>query len=261
MPGSDWWYSHERARREIRKKERKRRKKYRRKRLRRMEYVSEAFGDEAAWSCGRKARYKSEEMARSSARLMGAERGVELDTYYCKICHGWHLTSHPRERETGDDELRPSEVLQRARDATMRVREIESERNDLYERIGVQGHSYGFTPKNDVRDPMRHVDEMMDGTADLDREKAECQRDIAAGWMMVDGLRQYDDTSSVKPTTDAEYVLARYYLYAKSVGVIARETRRSMELCRAMIDQTVGFCDEIGYARLAAAARGEKQSV
>lgn len=257
MPGSDKAHAERKMQRELRKRERRKRKKSRRRRLSRMKYVTSEFGNEAAWSCGRKARYQSEESARSNARLIGAERDVELDVYYCMICHGWHLTSHPwPRRESEEEELMPSEVLQRAREARMRMDEIESDRRDLYERIGVQGHSYGFTPKNDVRDPMRHVDEMMDGTADLDREKAECERDIAAGWLMIDGLRQYDETRTEKLTTDAEYALTMFYLHAKSVGYIAKKVRKSMELCRSLIDQAVGFCDEVGYAKLAAAARG-----
>ena len=44
--------------------------------------------------CKSKIRYASEHEALKQARKSEAYRaGQKLDTYYCSICHGWHLTS------------------------------------------------------------------------------------------------------------------------------------------------------------------------
>ena len=47
-------------------------------------------------SCGRKCRYSSE-LAALRVALRCMRRGAPpLWAYRCPICHGWHLTSHPK---------------------------------------------------------------------------------------------------------------------------------------------------------------------
>lgn len=48
--------------------------------------------------CRRKVRYSSEAAALLVATSTERKRGVELRTYRCPICGGWHLTSHTRGR-------------------------------------------------------------------------------------------------------------------------------------------------------------------
>lgn len=43
--------------------------------------------------CFNKEEYHSEDMAESVARRVQRERNVELRSYRCPICRGWHLTS------------------------------------------------------------------------------------------------------------------------------------------------------------------------
>ena len=43
-------------------------------------------------SCLKKARYPSQERAEKCLVQAKLERGVELRTYYCSICSGFHLT-------------------------------------------------------------------------------------------------------------------------------------------------------------------------
>lgn len=150
--------------------------------------------------------------------------------------------------------MKPSEILERSRSAALRIREIDAEIRALHDKIGVQGHSCGFHGKNDIRDPMRRVDEMLDGTVDLEREKLECQRDITAAWMVIDGVRAIDDRADETFTTVAEYILAEYYVYAKDIRTIAGDIGKRAELCRTMLSKTVELCDEIGCAGLNAAA-------
>lgn len=149
--------------------------------------------------------------------------------------------------------MKPSEILERSRSSAIRIRAINAEIRELHDKIGVQGHTYGFHGKNDIRDPMRRVDEMLDGTADLEREKVECQRDIMAAWSVIDGVRAIDDRSSGVFTTMAEYILAEYYVYAKDVVTIAKGIGKRRDLCARMLSETVELCDRIGCAGLNAA--------
>lgn len=43
--------------------------------------------------CGRKNRYRDEHTANYYCRVLGEERGVKLDYYWCAYCNGFHLTS------------------------------------------------------------------------------------------------------------------------------------------------------------------------
>lgn len=149
--------------------------------------------------------------------------------------------------------MKPSEVLERSRMAVIRLDAIDNEINDLHDRIGVQGHTYGFHGKNDIRDPMRHVDEMLDGTMELERERAECMRDIADATVVIDGLRAFDDSNSLM--TDCEYVLTEYYVYAKGMEEVAKGAGQSVSLTRMLVREALRICDEIGLAGLMAARK------
>lgn len=149
--------------------------------------------------------------------------------------------------------MRPSELLERSRAAALRIRAIDAEIMELHDRIGVQGHSYGFHGKNDIRDPMRKVDEMLDGTVDLEVEREECRADIMSAWRIIDGLRAVDENSDTRYTTDCEYVLTEYYIYAKSDHDLAVGTGYPESLCMRLVREATRICDEIGVAGLNAA--------
>lgn len=147
----------------------------------------------------------------------------------------------------------PSEILERSRSSALRIRAIDAEIRELHEKIGVQGHSYGFHGKNDIRDPMRKVDEMIDGTVDLESERAMCQSDVMEAWAVIDGVRAIDDRSGEMFTTMAEYMLAEYYVYARDLRTVARGMGKRPDLCERMLEETLSLCDRVGCAGLYAA--------
>lgn len=147
--------------------------------------------------------------------------------------------------------MRPSEVLERSREAAIRLRGIDDEITALHDAIGVQGHTYGFHGKNDIRDPMRRVDEMLDGTTDLERERAECVRDIRDAWSVIEGMRSLDESDAL--TTDVEYVLVQYYVYARGWPEVSRGAGQPAGLCRMLVREALRICDEVGMAGLKAA--------
>ena len=149
--------------------------------------------------------------------------------------------------------MRPSEILERSRTSAKRIRAIDAEIRELRDKIGVQGHSYGFHGKNDIRDPMRKVDEMIDGTVDLEMERYECQRDVKAALKIIDGMRALDSLSKGTFTTDAEYVLTEYFVYARSIGEVAKGAGYPADVTDKLIEANLAFCDEVGCAGLYAA--------
>ena len=149
--------------------------------------------------------------------------------------------------------MKPSEILERSRMAVVRMDAIDDEIRDLHDRIGVQGHTYGFHGKNDIRDPMRHVDEMIDGTVELEMEKSECMRDVYEATLVIDGLRALDESKSLM--TDCEYVLTEYYVYAKGMHEVARGAGQPIGLTRMLVREALRICDEVGMAGLMAARK------
>ena len=76
-------------------KEQKRLHKRARERERRNRKVTAEYGEEAYNACGRKVRYENKEQAELFIRRHSFEN--PLSVYWCRYCHGWHCTSHPRE--------------------------------------------------------------------------------------------------------------------------------------------------------------------
>lgn len=145
--------------------------------------------------------------------------------------------------------MRPSEILHASRDAALRVRSIEDEVVELRDRIGVQGHTYGIHSKNGILDPMRKVDDMIDQSADLRKERAECHAQMLCGQLMIDGARECLSETS-------EYVMRQYYVRGRSVPEISRAIGRREQLCLAIIGAGTDACDSQGCARLKARAMG-----
>ena len=53
-------------------------------------------GAEVYWACKRKSRYRNQIDAQKAARKMTLRHGVQMYSYYCKFCQGWHLTKKER---------------------------------------------------------------------------------------------------------------------------------------------------------------------
>ena len=147
----------------------------------------------------------------------------------------------------------PSEILERSRSSALRIRAIDAEIRELHEKIGVQGHSYGFHGKTDIRDPLRRVDEMLDGTVDLEMERAECQRDVIAALKVIDGMCALDTLSDGRFTTDAEYVLTEYFVFARTITEVASGAGYPADVTMCVINANLAFCDKVGCAGLYAA--------
>lgn len=210
--------------------------------------VTEAYGEAGHGSCGRKKRYRDLETALAYAERQEKRFGKHLRAYRCAKCGGWHLSS-----KKGEGHMRPSEVLERAREAVIRVNEIADDLRSLDERIGVQGHSYGYHSKSGIRDPMDKVDDKLDGTMELERERGECMNDISEGWAVVDGFRALDNDNKAF-VTDGEYLLTSYYMRAKDMDEVVRGSGRSKDLCSLLMESVLSYCDEAGMAGLKRAA-------
>ncbi len=135
----------------------------------------------------------------------------------------------------------------RSREAALRIRSIEAEKRELMERIGVQGHTYGSHAKNGILDPMRKVDDLIDGTADMDAEIAECMKDVDEAWDLIRGIY------ALCPYDDAGLLVTRRYVKAETLADISAETMYPKSIVSEALDQILAWCDEVGIARLKSA--------
>lgn len=56
-------------------------------------------GADVYWACKRKGRYRNQSDAQKASRKMTLRYGVQMYSYFCKFCQGWHLTKKARKGE------------------------------------------------------------------------------------------------------------------------------------------------------------------
>lgn len=236
-----------RGRRERNKRSRAAKRRRRRSDAKRDKRVTELYGKEGHNSCGRKIRYTRLDVAQRFATMLAINSGKDIRVYSCSLCGGWHITSHPYVGTPTERShvLKPSEIFIRARDAAMRVRQIDVERTALWDRIGVQGYSIGRHSHTSILDPSRKIDTYIDETAELDLEKVECQKDVTAAWSLVNGLERYSQWGS-----ESAQLVAEYYIFAKSLVEVARSTGYDAKVVEKALKAFLDEADEIGIARL-----------
>lgn len=161
--------------------------------------------------------------------------------------------------------MRPSEVLEQAHADSVRIRQsmdsIEARRRELRERIGVQGHAYERAPKNDIRDPMRHVCEAMDGEAVLDEAMNELKGQLSTALteasLLIRGIRAYDSDQDFMVVTVSERLLRAYCIEGMHMNEVASMLYVNTASCERVYKELLARCDSIGMAKLKAAARGQ----
>lgn len=152
------------------------------------------------------------------------------------------------------------EVLEAARDAAIEIRRIEDEAEIRRESVGVQGHTYGFHPKNGILDPSRKIVDLIDWQESQIAD-AELERPITEAGDVIAGLRKMADPMTIE-------VITRYYLEGETFKDIIDGDGRKPALTDRTdvldgIDRTaqfryvqetvrslIGMSESIGIARL-----------
>lgn len=105
------------------------------------------------------------------------------------------------------------EVLQIAREASVKKRLLEEQVEIKIQLIGVQGHnSFEVHGKSGVLDPMRHVVELMDWQEDLLKEEY-LDAPIEEAYEIVCGISHITDDLTLE-------IITRYYLQGESLKEI-----------------------------------------
>ncbi len=236
--------------------------------------------DRGVSSCGRKIRFPSEKEI--VTYINEHYSGKKLYCYKCSYCGGWHLTSHPRGKKAqdvvldntvvnqlpqhmvsspmqssthrGESDLTVREVLVAAREAALEIRKIEEQAEIRREMIGPQGHGYESHSKTGIRDPMRHVDDLI-VWEQSQINTAELQDPIIEASEIVDGIDKIADPNATE-------VVSRYYLEAESWYEIARTMEKRTQYLSGLkrdeqvkclvkiVEMAMKEWESIGIARL-----------
>lgn len=161
--------------------------------------------------------------------------------------------------------MKVREVLEIAREAAVKLRQLEELSEVRLQSIGVQGHnSFEVHAKSGILDPMRHVIELMDWQEELVNFE-DLQAPIDDGFEIISGAAHISDSVMIEVAT-------RYYLQGESwheiidgyerdgrkmpplsermekLGEVSRS--KQFDWCKKALDIAVEQWERIGIAHL-----------
>lgn len=136
----------------------------------------------------------------------------------------------------------------RERDAVMA--RMESRR----ELLGLHGRSGEPIASGTVLDPMRQVDEFIDDNASDSMLLEQLEAELDEAWQVIGGMSELG-------CDDGAQVCCRRFLWLESWREISSEMGHAPDECRALMDETLRWADEIGVARLRQESLGKWPAV
>lgn len=144
--------------------------------------------------------------------------------------------------------MRARDVFNEAREARIRIDELQERSLMMHERIGIQARAMQPVAAS-TSDPMRKVDDLIDWEIDeYDAIMAASMAALDEADALVRGMRAMG-------YADAATALRLYYINAMSVDKVSERVGHTDELVRMMLDAALSFIDEVGIAKVKEAGR------
>lgn len=164
--------------------------------------------------------------------------------------------------------MRPSEVLRRARESSVKIRKLTETKEILRALVGMQGHSSSFHSKNEIYDWTSRIDECDTKCREIDNEIEGCRQDIDQCWRIIYAMQLREtrlvDNALEQEASDkreslfeeadaialAVIVITDWCIYGRDIAQIAERCTITPKECDNIIKATYVWCDEQGMARL-----------
>lgn len=144
--------------------------------------------------------------------------------------------------------MRARDVFNEAREARIRIDELQERSLLMHERIGIQARAMQSVASS-TSDPMRKVDDLIDWEIDeYDAIMTASRAALDEADVLVRGMRAMG-------YADAATALRLYYINAMSVAKVSERVGHTDELVRMMLDAALSFIDEVGIANVKEAGR------
>lgn len=144
--------------------------------------------------------------------------------------------------------MRARDVFNEAREARIRIDELQERSLMMHERIGIQARAMQPVASS-TSDPMRKVDDLIDWeTGEYDAIMASARSALDEADVLIRGMRAMN-------YADAATALRMYYMDAMELGDVSQRVGHSKELVRMMLDAALSFIDEVGIAKVKEAGR------
>lgn len=144
--------------------------------------------------------------------------------------------------------MRARDVFNEAREARIRIDELQERSLLMHERIGIQARAMQSVASS-TSDPMRKVDDLIDWEIDeYDAIMTASRAALDEADVLVRGMRAMG-------YADAATALRLYYINAMSVAKVSERVGHTDELVRMMLDAALSFIDEVGIAKVKEAGR------
>lgn len=144
--------------------------------------------------------------------------------------------------------MRARDIFNEAREARIRIDDLQERSLVMRERIGMRGRSVEsvFTQ---VLDPMRKVDDL------IDWESEEYHAIMAASMAAIEDAEDLARGLAGMGYADAARALRLYYVNAMDLSEVCGKVGHGTELVKLMLDTALRFIDENGIARVKEAGR------
>ena len=144
--------------------------------------------------------------------------------------------------------MRARDVFNEAREARIRIDELQERSLMMHERIGIQARAMQPVASS-TSDPMRKVDDLIDWEVDeYDAIMTASRAALDEADVLVRGMRAMG-------YPDAATALRMYYMDAMELSDVSQRVGHSKELVQMMLDAALSFIDEVGIAKVKEAGR------
>lgn len=140
------------------------------------------------------------------------------------------------------------ELLESASEAERQRRSVVERMERRRALLGLHGGGGQPIAQGTVLDPMRQVDECLDGEADDRMVLCQLESELDDAWCIIGGISEMG-------SDDGANVLCRHYLWLEEWGEVAKSVGHTSEECSALAEMTLRWAGEIGIPRLREAGR------
>ena len=147
-----------------------------------------------------------------------------------------------------------TDLLRSDMDAARERENVIARMESRRELLGLHGRTGGPIASGTVLDPMRQVDEFIDDNAADSMLLEQLEAELDEAWQVIGGMSELGCDEGAE-------VCCRHFLWLENWREISSEMGHDEPACRALMEMTLAWADQIGVAALRQKSLGKWPSV